>query len=416
MKVEEVLKDEGRKAAKEALTLASVSYLKALNLCLEGLDLPELKRRLREIREFSINNLVELKEKAREFLSKNGIQVHEAKDAKEAQRMIFKLVPRGEKVVKSKSNTIKEIGIVEKLRKRNEVVETDLGDFIVELCGEEPIHSIVPGIHIPLKTIIDRISQKFGKKLRDSGEVIEFLREHVRRNILTAKVALTGANAIAADGSIFIVENEGNISLLSRIPPIHIVVAGIEKLVADSQSALLICQALAIWGTGAPSSYVNVISSPSKTADLGTLVYGAQGAREVHLILVDNGRTELVESGFEEALYCINCGACLYLCPVYRQLTTHFAGPILGPQGVIRGAAKDLEKYSQAIFLCTNCKACERVCPVGIDIPKLMKMLRAEANSIKLETEANRRMIQNLRRSGNPFKGEKEKIREIYCC
>ncbi|MCW1301194.1 MAG: LUD domain-containing protein [Candidatus Nanoarchaeia archaeon] len=416
MKIEEVLKEKKARVVKQALATASLYYFDAWMKSVEEVDLTELKEKLRQIKEFSLDHLGELKEKAVNSLSRNGICVHEARDAREAKRILRELIPRGEKVVKSKSNTIRELGIVEGLRRRNEVIETDLGDFIVELCGEEPIHSIVPGIHISLQRMKEKIFEKFGKKLGSVEEVIQFLREHIRRAIFTANVALTGANAIAADGSIFIVENEGNISLLSRIPKIHIIVAGIEKLVADSQSALRICQALALWGTGAASSYINIISSPSKTADLGTLIYGAQGAREVHLILVDNGRTELIQKGYKEALYCINCGACLYFCPVYRELTTHFGGQILGPQGVIRRAARDLKKNFRDLFLCTNCGACEKICPVGIAIPHLVKMLRGKANSQKLEMEANRKMIQNLRKSGNPFSSAREKIKEIYCC
>jgi iron-sulfur cluster protein len=423
MEIKEILESERIKKAKKGFNLAFQTYLTNRQKALEGMDEEALKRELRRIKESSIKNLFALKAKAIENLEKQGVQVFEAKDSKEAKEILLKLIPRGETIVKSKSNVINEIGI-EDLGKRNEIIETDCGDFLVQICEESGVHPVTPALHLTVDRIVRVIEKRFGVKLEERPEeIVKWVRSYLREKILKAKIGLSGANIISADGGIFIVENEGNISLVSRLPEKHIIVASIDKIVPTLQDAMTICKALAIYGTGTSlTAYINVISSPSKTADIQKqIVYGVHGPKEVYLILLDNGRSKIIEEGLEEILYCINCGACLYFCPVYRQIFDNYGCKYFGGRGVslisfIFGIEKAFER---GLFYCTTCSACKEQCPLSIDIPNLIRKVREIAVKNNLTTKTNFEMVENLESVGNPF-GEAIKEKEIpdklYCC
>jgi iron-sulfur cluster protein len=424
MDIEKILKEERIVKGRKALRIAFTTYLTNREEAFKNIDINALKDELRRIKERSILNLENLKFQAVKKLRQQGIKVYEARDAKEACKIALKLIPKGQKIVKSKSNVISEIGLLEKLEKRNKVIETDCGDFIVKLCDEKPSHPVTPALHIPLDKIVRKIKQKFGKKIeKKPDKIIEWIRKHLRNEILDAKIGLTGANAISADGAIFILENEGNISLVSRIPEKHIIITSIDKIVASIQDAITICQASAIWGTGTSlPTYINVISSPSKTADIQKkLVYGVHGAKEVHLILIDNGRSKIIEQGFEELLYCINCGCCLYFCPVYRQVLDNYGLHYFGGRGIGMALFQQgiREAFDAGLYFCTTCRACKNQCPLEIDIPELIRRLRKRTILLGITTYANERMIENIKAVGNPF-GEEVKEgkipKELYCC
>jgi len=423
MEIKEILESERIREAKKGFNLAFQAYLANREKALEGIDEEAIKRELRRIKEYSIKNLSALKAKAIESLKKQGVQVFEARDSKEAKEILLKLIPEGEVIVKSKSNVINEIGI-EDLEKRNEIIETDCGDFLVQISEESSVHPVTPALHLTVDRIVRVIEKKFGVKLEEKPEeIVKWVRGYLREKILKAKIGLSGANIISADGGIFIVENEGNISLVSRLPEKHIIVASIDKIVSTIQDAITICKALAIYGTGASlPTYINVISSPSKTADIQKqIVYGAHGPKEVYLILLDNGRSKIIEEGLEEILYCINCGACLYFCPVYRQIFDNYGYKYFGGRGVslisfIFGVEKAFER---GLFYCTTCSACKEQCPLSIDIPSLIRKVREIAVKKNLTTKTNFEMVENLESVGNPF-GEAIKEKEIpdklYCC
>jgi L-lactate utilization protein LutB len=419
MKLSYILRSERTKSARKMLLSSFDSYLGKRRV-FES-ELPRLRERLRELKERSVSNLKELKEELKLNLEHRGIEVQEARDGKEAFRKLLKLIPKGKVVVKAKSSTLNEIGI-ERLEDRNEVVETDCGDFMVRLCKERPSHPVTPAMHIPLNKIVQSIEQRYGNRIEAKPEaIVGWFRQRIRESILRARVGLTGANALSADGSIFLVENEGNISLVSRIPETHVIVAGIEKIVPTVEDAMLVCRAQCIWGLGAGlPSYLSVISSPSKTADLKRIVYGVSGARKVHLILLDNGRSELIQRGLGELLYCINCGACLYFCPIYRQILDSYGASYLGGRGVCMAFHQigPSMAFERGLFFCTTCRACKNECPVGIDIPGILVGLRREALGKGLWTEAGREMIQKVREHGNPFgKIERGKLPErLFCC
>ncbi|MEM5766608.1 MAG: LUD domain-containing protein [Candidatus Aenigmatarchaeota archaeon] len=422
MDLNEILISERTSKAKESFRISSKNYLEIFNYAVKSINEKELKKKLRDIKEYSIKNIEKLKKEAIKNLRDQDIKVFEARDAKKAINIIQKIIPRNEIVVKSKSNTLNEIEIG-KLKKRNELVETDCGEFLIEISEEKGTHPVTPAIHLSVERISDMIEKRFGEKIEPKAEkIVDWVRNRIREKILKARFGLTGANAISVDGNIAILENEGNISLITRLVEKHVIVAGIEKIVPSVEDALLICKASAIWGTGTRwPAYINLISSPSKTADIQKeIVKGMHGAKEVYLILLDNCRKRAIEEGFEEAFYCINCGACLYFCPVYRQIFDRYGLNYLAGIGVCKTAFINGLKvaFDRGLYYCTTCKACKQNCPLEIDSSELVKKIRERAVKSKLETKTNKKMVDNVRKVGNPFGKMRlgEIPKELYCC
>ncbi|MCS7093871.1 MAG: LUD domain-containing protein [Candidatus Aenigmarchaeota archaeon] len=422
MELSEIL--QKRKNSKRFFKKAYYTYISRRREILRDLDLNELKKTIRRIREDSIKNVFELKEKAVENLEKNGVKVFEAKDSKEALRILEKIIPEGELLVKSKSNVIKEIGFEERFYKRNKVVETDCGDFIVQICGESSSHPVTPALHIPLEKVVKAIRRRFRVRLKpEPEEIVSFVKNYIRRKIFEAKYGLTGANVITSDGFIVIIENEGNISLVSKIPNKHIIVASIDKIVKNLDDAILISKVLSFYGTGSKStSYINIISSLSKTADLQKkIVYGVHGPEEVYLVLVDNGRSKIVNTDLEEILYCIGCGACLYSCPIYRQVFERYGKDYIGGIGVLKTfMIEGIEQtFNSGLYFCNLCGSCKEVCPVSLDVPEIVRKIREISVKSGYETKTNSEMVENVEIFGNPF-GKSSKNGEVqeklYCC
>ncbi|MEM4625247.1 MAG: LUD domain-containing protein [Candidatus Pacearchaeota archaeon] len=381
------------------------------------------KEEIRKIKEYSIDNLNRLKDKAILNLSKNGIRVIEAKDSSQAIKEVLKIIGEERIVVKSKSNTINEINLKEALKDK-ELVETDIGDFVTSLFEDGEIHPVLPAVNLSPEEISKKIKEKFNVKLSNNPEeIIQFIKNYLRGKILEAKIGITGANAISSDGSIFILENEGNISLISRIPDKHIIIAGIDKIVEKREEALKVIEASGIFGTGQEYPvYTNIISGPSKTADIqNKLVTGAQGAKEVYIILLDNNRSNFINTKFKEILYCINCGSCLNFCPVYHQIFTRYGSKYFpGAKGVILSYYKENpdNAYYNGAFFCTTCHQCFENCPVKINLSNLVKELRKDLVKNKIEPPSAKEMIENIEKYGNPF-GKVEagkKIDKLYCC
>ncbi len=398
-------------------------YKRKRDLLIDENQKEQMRTELRKIKEKAIDNIEELKKKAIKNLEENGINVIEVKDKQEFENAIKKIIGSEKLITKSKSNVIKEIEI-EKMLKDKEILETDLGDFIVQISDEKSLHPVTPGMHLTPENIVKTIKEKFDKEVQPTPEAIAaFARQFLRDKIYKAKVGLTGANVISADGSIFILENEGNISLISRIVDKHIVVTGWDKIVENREEAQKIVQASSIFASGQNYPvYVSIISGPSKTADIQKkLIIGAQGAKEVHLILLDNKRSDLLKTEFEELLYCINCGACVNLCPVYHQIFTKYGSKdFSGPKGVITSSFREDKQnaYENGAFFCTSCKLCKENCPVKIDLSELIKKLRKKLAKEKIEPENIKEMIENTKKYGNPFGeiDEKKTPDKFYCC
>ncbi|MGB9743440.1 MAG: LUD domain-containing protein [Minisyncoccales bacterium] len=387
-----------------------------------NLEREKFREEIYQLKKNTLAQIKELKKKTIANLKENGIEVFEAKDSQEAREQLKKILEGKKKIIKAKTNTFSEIETEEFLTDK-ELTETDLGDFLVQIFEQEEIHPVLPALHLTPEKISQKIKEKFGKDIEARPEAIaNFVRNFLREKISQAEVGISGANAITTDGKILILENEGNISLVSRWPEIHIVMAGFEKIVENLEAALKIVKAAAIWGTGQTwPVYISIIAGPSQTADIqNQTVVGAQGAKKVYLILLDNGRSKLLQEGFEEILYCLNCGACLNFCPVFHQIGRNYGDRYLGSKGIIfAGLSESFKKAVEAnCFACTLCSACFENCPAKINLPELMKKLRSFMDKENLQTKENQEMIEKIRQFGNPFgKIEEGKIpKKLYCC
>lgn len=388
----------------------------------EGLDYEEFREEIYQIKKKSISNIKKLKRRAIEKLKENGIEVFEAKNADSAREKIKEIIGDEKIIVKAKTNTFGEIE-QKGFLKDKEVIETDLGDFLIQLFQEKEIHPVIPAMHLTPEKIAIKIKEKFNQEIEARPEeIISFVRNYLRDKIQRAEVGISGANAITADGKILILENEGNISLVSRLPETHIIIAGFEKIVENLEEAIKVVKASAVFGAGQDFPvYLSIISGPSKTADIqNELLIGAQGAKRVCLILLDNGREKIIKEGFEELLYCINCGACLNFCPVFHQIGRNYGDRYLGSKGVLfAGLSENLKKGVEAnCFSCTLCSACFENCPAKINLPEMMKKLRSFMEKENLQTKENIEMIEKIRKFGNPFGKIEEKNlpKKLYCC
>jgi len=414
---------ENNKETQKIILPIMYSYKEKRDKIINEEEKEKLRDELRKIKEDSISNIFELKKKALANLTKNGIKVIEAKDSKDAIKKIKKIIGKEKLIIKSKSNTANEINLSYELRDR-ELIETDLGDFLVQIFNSKDLHPVLPALNLTLEKISKKIKEKFKKEIKPNEEdIVKFIREYLREKIFKAKIGITGANVVSSDGSIFILENEGNISLVSRIPEKHIILTSFDKIVKTREEALKIIKATSIFGTAQDYPvYVNIISGPSKTADIqDKLITGAQGAKEVYLILLDNKRTEILNSEFKELLYCINCGACLNFCPVYHHIFSRYgARYFLGAKGVLSSYFKESNKdsYNNGAFFCTTCQMCYENCPVKINLSNLIRKLRKSLVKEGIEPDSVSEMIKNVVKYGNPFGKieEGKKPNKLYCC
>jgi L-lactate dehydrogenase complex protein LldF len=307
-----------------------------------------------------------------------GSQVHWARDSAEACQIITGICEeRGVRLVtKTKSMATEEISLNRSLSEKGITpVETDLGEWIIQLAGEAPYHIIAPAIHKTKDQVAELFSQEAGQPLPgdDIPRLTAEARKMLREKFLAAGLGVTGANiGVAESGSIVLVTNEGNAEMVTGLPPLHVVVMGIEKIAPTWDDAAAWLALLARSATGQPLSvYTTVITGPAKPED-------ADGPDEVHIILLDNGRGQLVGDEYEEVLQCIRCGACLNICPVYREAGGHaYGSPYSGPIGaVISPLLFGLEDYSALPQASSLCGACLDVCPVRIDLPRMLLALR----------------------------------------
>jgi len=370
----------------------------------------KLKDRVIKIRQYSIDHLEDLKETAIKRLNDNGIEVIYATDSTAALKAIYNLVKNEEGVAKSKSNTTSEIGITRFFKDKGiKLVETDLGDRIVQFTSKKKSsHPIGPAAHLNLEEIANIISDKFNRPVRcDPQEILDIVRQDVLGEIASCRVGITGANSLAAeDGSLVMVHNEGNISLVSMLDT-HIIIVGLDKLVRTIEEAISVVKLETIYATGKTvPSYMNVISSPSKTADIEqVLLNGMYGASRVVVILLDNGRSAaLNECG--ESLLCIGCGSCIVTCPIYNVLGYEFGyDRHLGGRGiVISRYLRDKDVcFQSGLFTCTLCGQCTLDCPMEIPTNQLIEKLRIQSVKSGILKEKHRKTANKIKKDGSPF-------------
>ncbi len=337
-------------------------------------DLEARKERLRKTKEASVGDEgLFLEALAR--LEENGFRVIVAKTADAALRSIRDEVKGYDLVVKSKSNVTKEIHLAESLGKDGiSVIETDLGDRIIQLSGCEAAHPTGPACHMTRREISELFSKHFGEEVsEDPLELTRVMREEIASYISKARVGVTGANAItASEGAVVIVHNEGNAAKCAMLPDKHIVVTTTDKVVPTLDDAINVTKLQTYLSTGKiVSSYINVITGPSYTADIEKKVYrGMHGPKDVVIVFVDDGRMAAQD---KEAMYCIGCGMCLLHCPTYNVLGPGYGTPgHMGGHGAyLAGSLGNLDEAVDAgANLCTSCGACRVVCPASIDIKK----------------------------------------------
>ncbi len=319
-----------------------------------------------------------LPELERRFTANGGI-VHWARDGAEACAIVLDIAARAgvRLVVKGKSMVSEEIGLNARLETAGiEAVETDLGEYIVQLAGEPPSHIITPAIHLSQGDVAALFTARLGEPLHTTAEALTAAARRVlRAKFRTAGMGITGVNfASAESGTLVVVENEGNGRMALTLPRVHVALMGIEKLVARDEDFAPMLELLPRSATGQTlTSYVSFVTGPRRDDEI-------DGPDAVHLVLLDNGRTRLLADPImREALYCLRCGACLNACPVYRRIGGHAYGyAYSGPIGaVIAPALLGIERVPDLPFASTLCGACRDVCPVRIDIPRLLLTWRA---------------------------------------
>ena len=340
-------------------------------------DVEDLRRRARVVRQHTLDNLDRYLERFTQRLVENGVQVHRAADAAEARRLAVTIAQASGAtlVAKSKSITTEEIGLNNALQQEGiRVVETDLGEFIVQLRGETPAHILTPAVHLLREDVAATFERELGMPYStDVEDMNAAAKKALREVFLSAQVGISGINfGVVETGTLCLVTNEGNGRMVTTLPPIHIAIMGIERLVSSLDDLALMLQLLPRSATGQKiTSYVTLIQNPRREGE-------PDGPDERHVILLDNGRLAVANSPLAESLLCIRCGACLDICPVFREIGGHaYQSAYPGPIGsVISPGLFGLSDFGHLAKASTLCGACTEVCPVGIDFPTLLLRVR----------------------------------------
>ncbi|MFX0125152.1 MAG: LUD domain-containing protein [Candidatus Hodarchaeota archaeon] len=390
-------------ARKYALDLIT----KQKNSSLEKIPKDELKEKLRRIKEEWLDKLPELVKLTKKGLTSVGCEVYYAETPNKALQYIENIVGTNKLVVKSKTNAGSEIGLVKHLESYgNEVIETDLGDRIVQMRNERGTHPIAPAIHVSRENIAEIFGLPSSATIE---EIIAKARGEIRKYIIDADIGISGCNALAAaEGAIFLCENEGNIRFISNAPPIHISICPLNKIVPDIDLAFTQIRLLSVYATGQITPvYLSMISGPSKTGDIEFDVRnGMHGPKEVHVILLDNHRIEASKSSLKDSLLCIGCGSCINECPIYEHIGIAFGGPTyVGPIGIVHTAVLNgiQTAIESGLNFCTMCKRCADVCPVDIPIPDLIKYIRDWATKEGFLLPPLADIKKRIEKTGNPF-------------
>lgn len=345
-----------------------------------------LRQLASDIKEHTLGRLGEYLAAFEQRATENGVQVHWAADGDEHNRIVMRILADAgaKRLVKSKSMLTEECGLNEHLEQNGvEVVDTDLGERIVQLAGEPPSHIVMPAIHYKKEEIGELFHRTMGTDAgaSDPKYLTEAARTDLRARFFAADAALTGVNfAIAETGGVVVCTNEGNADLGVHLAPIHIASMGIEKLIPRAENLGVFLRLLARSATGqALTSYSSHFHKP-------------QPGKAMHIILVDNGRSEhLAKPTFRNALKCIRCAACMNTCPVYRRSGGHsYGSPVPGPIGSILAPNRDAKRFAALPYASTLCGSCSDVCPVKIDIHEQLYAWRQEETAMGLQPLSKR--------------------------
>jgi len=347
-------------------------------------EMDAMRDHARAIRAHTIARLDHYLRTFAESVERRGGHVHFAATAEEAVRIVCEIAAAHDvkTIVKGKSMVSEEIHLNEGLEARgHEVIETDLGEFIVQLDRDHPSHIVMPIIHKDrhdVARLFRKTLNATDDEVEDAPRMAKLARRVLRAGFLRADMGISGGNfGVAETGSVCITTNEGNGRLTTSVPRVHVALMGIERLVPTLDDLGVMLQILGKSATGQKLTvYSNVMSGPRRYG--GAEGDESDGPEHFHVVLVDNGRSSLVGSELAEILYCIRCGACLNSCPVYQQLGGHAYGSVYpGPVGaVLMPALGGLHQWHDLPQASSLCGACREVCPVRIDIPRMLLELR----------------------------------------
>ncbi len=344
-------------------------------------NLEKAKQRASYIKEKAVYNLYDYILEFEKNFTANGGKVIWAENTNQTIKHVLEILQakQAKMIVKSKSMTTEEIEFNDALEKNNiESVETDLGEYIVQLAGEKPYHIVTPAMHKSKQDVADLFNEKFNTPIDSSPEFLTlFVRDILRKKFVSADVGVTGGNFLVADiGGVAVTENEGNAIMSTSFPKTHIAIVGIEKIIPSINDFYTMWPILSTHGTGQNiTAYNSIFTGPKKADEI-------DGPEEMYVILLDNGRADLLNNQEQnEVLKCIRCGACLNACPVYRNIggytyETTYSGPI---GSVITPHYKGMDKYKHLSFACTLCGKCTEVCPEKINLHHLLILNRRDA-------------------------------------
>lgn len=363
------------------------------NLVMRIPEWEQLRELAHKIKMHTVTHLDTYLLKFADKAEKNGVIVHWAKDAREHNDIVFQILQKHgvKKLVKSKSMLTEECHLNPYLSERSiDVIESDLGERILQLMNQAPSHIVMPAIHLKRQEVGKLFEEKMQSEKGNSDPtyLTHTARRFLRNEFLTADAAMTGANfGVAETGDIVVCTNEGNADMGTSLAPLHIVSMGLEKIIPDLESLSVFTRLLARSATGQPvTTYTSHYRKPREGC-------------EMHLILVDNGRSDILGNKEHiQTLKCIRCGACMNTCPVYRRSGgysyTYF---IPGPIGINLGMCKSPEAYSDNVSACSLCYSCNNVCPVKIDLADQIYRWRQNLDSIGKADKAKKLMSEGMK-------------------
>jgi L-lactate dehydrogenase complex protein LldF len=377
-------------AVRTAVTDATLAFEESRVRAWAEIDAEAWRTWASQVKDHLLTHLDQYLVEAEDRLTENGATVHWASDAQEALAILDEIVDRHgvQRVVKAKSMLSEELGVNDHLEARGvEPIETDLGEYIIQLLDEPPSHIVGPAIHRSLQDVRELFHERLGTPLDADPDVLaSAAQQALRESFLSADMGISGGNFLVAEtGTLALIENEGNIRLSTSAPPVHVAFVGIEKLLPRWDDLSTFLELTSRSATGQPvGCFVSLLQGPALPAE-------PDGPKEMHVVLVDNGRTRLLaDDEAWAALRCVRCGSCLNVCPVYRQTGGHAYGWVYsGPIGAILAPSLlGLEAAMPLPFASSLCGACKDACPVRIPIPELLLLWRQRAVEAGLTSKA----------------------------
>lgn len=414
---------------RQALDKFAKAYPVSRANAFKGLDTQAMIDEVARIKDAGLAKLDALYEEFKRKAEANGVHVHLAKTAHEANEIIARIAQENgvKKIVKSKSMTAEETHLNKHLEKFDlEVTETDLGEWIIQLRNEGPTHMVMPAIHLSRHQVADLFSAVTGAAQEvDIDKLVKVARRELRAKYVEADMGISGGNfAVAETGSLGIITNEGNARLVTTLPRVHVALLGLDKLTATLDDALKIIRVLPKNATGQNiTSYVTWITGANECAS------APDGKKIMHVVFLDNGRRSMAaHESYKEVLRCVRCGACANVCPVYRLVGGHEYGDVyIGAIGLILTYFfHSKEKAKALVQNCVNCQACKEVCASGIDLPRIIKevyndILNEEGRPVESKVLGlvlkNRALFHGLLRTARlaqkPIKAEQGYLRHL---